>query len=101
MAQQHTPATVGSAYPSAGRFLFYPIVFVEAVQAMDILEKQCDSAWKRNGWKETQNTKALQLGRNAIRDRAEAYASSAQKQGLLLLCWSGSKVIQLRDEVFA
>jgi len=101
MAQQHTTPAAGSAYKKPALFLLYPILFVEAVQAMDSLQRQANSEWKRCNWRDTSKSKALMLGVYAINDRAEDYARQARAGGSLLLCWSGSKVVQLREQVFA
>jgi hypothetical protein len=101
MAQQDTTPTAASVYRHVARDLLYPILFAEAVQAADRLQRLCNSEWKSHHFKDTPKAQALMLGVHSIEERAHNYAKEAADRGTLLLCWAGSRVVQHRAEVLA
>lgn len=72
----------------------FPILYIEAIRDHDTLDKH-DSAYRALKRKNIKVSRALWAGVCALDTVALKYLRSALNDGKLLMCWEGSKVIDL------
>jgi hypothetical protein len=97
MQTQINPATVdGRSQPPRTQHI-HAILYVEKTRAMARLgEMQC-AQYRKTKFRHTRTSDALWAGMCALKDRCDELAACAQKHGLLLMCWEGSRVTEITN----
>lgn len=105
MAQQHTPAAGSGTSPATGaqepprtRHIF-AILYVERLASLAVMHKLHTAGTKRARYQDTAYTNAIWNACCSLHYEASRHLSNAVKDGLLLFCWDGSKVVELTNEV--
>jgi hypothetical protein len=75
----------------------HPILYVKNTRAMVRLDNLYIAQIRRSKYRNTPTSDALWAGMCALNEKADTMLALARDDGLLLMCWEGSSIVEFYD----